>query len=415
MAKMNNNKLQKSPYGGDSGGLLSLLLVLVLALFGCKEEGRIDHIDDSAPAPAQVTNVTVRNTPGGAVLKYTLPADKNLLYIRAEYEIQPGVILEAKSSNYKDSLVLEGFGDERVYDVKLYSVGKNEKASDPLIQQVQPLMAPVHLATKQLRETFGGIAVDIENPERANLAIGLLADLDTMGYMSEVMTFYTSKPKGYFTYRGLDSVPYTFSVYFRDRWNNYSDTITAELTPWYEEFIPKGTWIEYNLPGDMQPVNASYPLRTAFDGITTGSGFHGLETTPLPSVVTWDMGITAKLSRLKFFPRKHVDDRWKRGHPRIFEIWGSNAPNPNGALDDTWIPLGRFESEKPSGPGSQITQEDIDFADAGIDFDFVVSDFAPDPYAPVRYIRFRTISTYANASLSTTHILEISFWGILAK
>ena len=49
------------------------------------------------------------------------------------------------------------------------------------------------------------------------------------------------------------------------------------------------------------------------------------------------------------------------------------------------------------------------FADAGIEFEFGVTDFAPNPFTPVRYIRFRTISTYANASFSTVHIVELSF------
>jgi hypothetical protein len=82
-------------------------------------------------------------------------------------------------------------------------------------------------------------------------------------------------------------------------------------------------------------------------------------------------------------------------------------------MDGSWIPLGRFESLKPSGPGSQITQEDIAFAQEGIEFEFGVTDFAPEPFTPVRYIRFRTIATYAYASFSTVHILELSFWGEL--
>ena len=390
-----------------------IISVMAVVWVGCKEEGRIDHIDGSAPAPAKVTITEVRNTSGGAVLKYELPLDRNLLYVRADYYIQPGVMNTTKSSYTKDSIILEGFGDEREYDVQLFSVGKNEKESEPLLVKVKPLLAPIHVATKRIRETFGGVSIDIENPELANLAIVLMADFDTIGYKSDVFTFYSSMPKGVFTYRGLDSVPYDFSVYLRDRWNNFSDTISATVTPWFEEYITKNTWVEYNLPGDIQPINGSYPLRAIWNETYTGTGFHGLETAPLPHTLTWNLGKQVKLSRMKLYPRDHVDDRWKRGHPRIFEIYGSNNPNPDGSLDESWIPLGRFECEKPSGPGTTITQEDIDFAMAGIDFDFVVNDFAPDPYAAVQYIRFRTISTYANASFSTTSILEVSFWGVL--
>ena len=154
--------------------LRRLFLLMLVVFAGCKEEGRIDFIDSSAPAPAQVTGVEIRNTPGGAVVKYNVPKDENMLYVQAIYEIRPGVMLETKSSYYKDSLVLEGFGDTQTYDVKLFSVGKNEKASEPLSIQVTPLTPPVLLATKLMQETFGGISVKIENPEKANLAIVLI-------------------------------------------------------------------------------------------------------------------------------------------------------------------------------------------------------------------------------------------------
>lgn len=383
---------------------------------GCKEEGRTDFIDDAAPAPNPVTNVIVENKPGGAVLKYKLPADKNLLCVRAEYEIKPGVIRETKSSYFKDSLVIEGFGGTGTYDVKLYSVGRNEKESAPHVVQINPTTPPVRLATKKFRDTFGGVAIDFENPEEENLAIVLMADTGNLGYMSDLITYYTAAQKGTFTYRGvagLDPVEQEFAMYVRDRWGNYSDTVVAKLTPWFEEFIPKSTWSAYTLPGDIPPVNSGYPTTRIWDGIIGTDGFHGLETKMLPHNITWDLGRTVKLSRLKLWPRQHADDRWKRGHPKVFEIWGSNSPNPSGELDESWVRLGRFESLKPSGPGAQITQEDITFANEGIEFEFVKSDYAPEPFTPVRYIRFRTISTYANAAFSTVHIVELSFWGEL--
>lgn len=400
--------------------IIQLIIFLIpIVWFSCKEEGRVDFIDDSVPAPGQVTNVIIHNKPGGAVLRYTLPIDKNLLYVRAEYEIQPGVVRETKSSYVKDSLVLDGFGVPDTYNVKLYSVGKNEKASKPLIIQINPKTAPVQLATKKFRDTFGGVSIDFENPEEASLAIVLMADTANLGYMSELITYYTSMPKGTFTYRGVDGlepVEHEFAMYIRDRWGNLSDTVISKVTPWFEEFIPKSTWSEYTLPGDMPTVlPGQYQVKTIWDGNSSGTGFHGNETWPLPSHITWNLGRKVKLSRLKLWPRNHADDRWKRGQPKVFEIWGSNAPNPNGDLDATWIPLGKFECVKPSGSGSQITSEDIAFAQAGIEFDFGISDFSPNPFTEVQYIRFRTISTFALASFSTVSIAEISFWGELIK
>ena len=395
-----------------------LFVIISLMLICCKEEGRVDHIDTSGVAPPQVTITGNRKIPGGAVLKYTLPEDTTLLYVQAEYEIRPGVKRETKSSYLKDSLVMEGFGEARQYDVKIYSVGKNRKASEPLSVTIETGTPPVLMASKSIRETFGGIAIDIENPERTNLAVVLLGDTANHGYFSELYTFYTSMPKITFKYRGLDSIPYEFGVYLRDRWNNLSDTvIVGNLTPWYEEYIKK-PWYDYSLDGDHAPIPIVYGdwgLHRIWDEETAGdAGFHGEETKELPSIITWNLGRKVKLCRFTLFTRNAdygSDDRWERGHPRMFEIYGSLAPNPNGKLDDTWIPLGEFECVKPSGPGRQVTQEDLDAVREGFEYDFDITDFAPEPQAVVQYMRFVTRETFAYSPISTVHINEISFWG----
>ena len=396
----------------------SLMVLLSYGFFsGCKEEGRIDYFDRNAPAPEQVTEITVRNTPGGAVLKYKLPNDKNLLYVKALYEIQPGVIREAKASYVVDSLVLEGYGDVRTYDVELFSVGKNEKVSASQIVQVTPTTPPVLLATKSMREAFGGLRIDVINPEKAALAFVLLADTAKLGYFTELYTFYIGRDqeKATFSFRGLDTLQFNFGVYCRDRWENYSDTVYASLKPWFEEFIPKNTWSIFALPGDPGVVSG-FPLSNMWNGVTglvAGNNYHTLDV-PLPTTATWNLGQTVVLSRFQIWPRNHPngDDMWVRGHPKVFELYGSMAPNSDGSMDDSWTPLGRFEIVKPSGDGP-VTQDDINASVAGFEFDFEVNEFAPDPFVQVRYLRLRTLSTYANTTISPVSIKEISFWGII--
>jgi len=391
-----------------------IMTLLAVGWIGCKEEGRLDHIDDSSPAPAQVLDVTVRDIHGGAVLYYKLPNDENLLYVKAEYEIQPGVMRETKSSYFKDSLVVDGFGDTRPRDVLLYSVGKNEKMSEPLRIQINPLTPPVQLVSKQMRETFGGVAIDLENPESVNLAIVLRMEEDE-GQWIELQTFYTSLENTSFSFRGLDSIPYNFAVHVRDRWNNLSDTIEASITPWYEEYIVKNTWREYLLPDDAPAYSSGYPLSGLWNEVYTGQAA-GFQTTnfPLPHAYTWDLGVTVQLSRFKYWPRDLADDRWIRGHIKVFELYGSAAPYPS-VDDGSWVPLGQFESIKPSGDGPQITQDDIDLCNEGLEFDFVPTDFAPDPQTPIRYIRMIVRSTFGGALVTQVGIAEISFWGAIIR
>ena len=182
-------------------------------------------------------------------------------------------------------------------------------------------------------------------------------------------------------------------------------------------FIPKTTWVAKTLPGDMG-INKSYPLSRFWDGNTTNF-MHSDGVTSVPCTFTWDMGIKAKLSRMKLWPRNHNDDRWNKGMPRLFEIYGSLDPNPDGSLDDTWTLLGSFECVQPSGNGSKNpwqapTAEDIALSDRGLDFEFIPGENV-DPSATVRYIRFRSLENFNTAQTPRILLAEISFWGTLVK
>src|SRR5690606_20252546 len=137
------------------------VLCMAISLNGCKEEGRLDYLDSNAPAPAQVTNVKVKSLPGEVLLTYDLPNDYNLSYVQAVYEIRPGLAREAKASVFSDTLKLDGFGDTSPYRVEIFSVGKNEKKSDPVVVEVTAETPPVKsvFETISLMETFGGVTV----------------------------------------------------------------------------------------------------------------------------------------------------------------------------------------------------------------------------------------------------------------
>ena len=396
-----------------------IIAFMSVLYIGCKEEGRIDHIDDSGVAPAQIDRATiqVRPTPGGAVLRYTPPAD--LMYVRAEYEIQPGVIREIKASHYVDSLALEGFGEVKTYDVRLYSVGKNEKASEPVTVQVIPLKAPVHLASVELQNGFGGVRVKIENPQKATLAIELMGDTAQLGYQTRLTTFYTSLERASLNFRGLDTIPVNFSVYLRDRWNNRSDTLKARMTPMYEEIIPKNTWQEKRFDNEKWVVassNASiYRMPNIWDGRTYVI-YEGFNTDPLPMPFwfSWDLGQTIVMSRFAIWHNPPAE--WQAGNMRKFELWGSLQPAQDGSFD-SWIPLGKFECVKPSGwDNPAVTAEDLAFGRAGIGFDLEQTEFAPNPFQPVRYLRIVHLeSCDGPAAVDKVLLHEFTCWGTIIK
>jgi hypothetical protein len=390
------------------------VILLTTAWFGCKKEGRVDHLDSSAAAPAQISGVKISETPGGAVVTYKIPRDPNLSYVKAVYEIRPDVFREAKASYYTDTLKLVGFGDTLHHEVKIYSVGKNEKESEPIQIDVQPIAPPVRTVfnTVKLTATFGGVNVKFKNASQADLSIVVIMDTTGLGTWAPVTTFYTAAPEGGFSARGYDTTQRKFALFVRDRWGNRSDTLTELLTPLYEQFIDPGSFKGLFLDGDTYQVIEPnvFAFEKLWDGIYF-AGYAGCFASAANSVIpqwfTIDFGKKVQLSRMKEF-QQQSDHLYNAGAVKSFEIWGSNDPDQDGGWTH-WELLGKFQSFKPSGlPRGQATAEDLNYAAVnGEDFDF---DNSPPP---VRYIRFKTLETYSTNNIVV--IAELKFWGKVVK
>ena len=372
----------------------------------CKEEPRLDHFDLDAPAPQQIGNVKVENTPGGAWLTYNLNTDANLSYVKAVYEIQPGVFKETRSSIYTDTLKLEGFGKTEDYDVKVFSVGKNEKESEPTIVKIHPLTPPVQLAFNDLtvEAGFGGIKIRIKNALKANLAIVVDADTSGKGALRPLQTFYTTATEASFSVRGLSDKEKKFSVYLRDRWGNLSLAIVKNLTPLFEQKIPKpfGT---YNLPTDQPAMSATYALSLMWDNLVNTGIYATANNTPIPQWFTFSLNNPVVISRMKMHQRT-PPFTYLGACVKVFELYGSNAPAADGSWA-SWTLLGKFNSFKPSGPGIVTTEDNTYAFTNGEDFEL---DYIPPAY---KYIRIKTLETWGGTGQVT--IAEISFWGSIVK
>lgn len=382
------------------------LVIIVCTTFwlGCKEEGQIYYLDDSSSIPEQVSDVKITSLPGSVNLTYKIPIDKNLSYVKAVYEIQPGVFREAKSSFYRDTLNLVGFGDTLTYKVNIYSVGKNEKESAPMTVSVKPLLPPVKtvFSTLSVDATFGGLNITFKNDSKADLAVFVMADTASNNEWVPLFTHYTAAPDGKFSVRGLEAKESNFALYIRDRWNNKSDTLLTTLTPMYEELIPHTNFkLVTGLPSDKNKGQAGYVIPNLFNGrIGEHNDWYKSEDDTYPQWFTMDIGVQVIFSRMKLY--QAVQYPYVPDWVREFEIWGTNE-----LFDDwsKWVMLGKFESVKPSGlPDPSYTAEDMAYERAGEDYDF------PIGIPPVRYIRFKVVSNRGGGG--KFYVLnELTFWG----
>src|SRR3546814_236361 len=350
-------------------------------------------------SPVTVSGVT--NLSGAAEIYFQLPSDDDVLYVKGQYSTADGQVRESKVSYYNRSLTVSGFGDTREYDVQLYAVDKGGNESAPVSVTVHPEKAPFLLVYDSLKviSDFGGINISYRNEEEDNVAIIVLTD-DSLGNFVPVNTHYTNLRRGDFSTRGLPSEETEFGVYIRDRWGNLSDTLLVTLKPLFEILLDRTQMRGVTLPTDA-PLGYGGNIFGLFDGNVNGGHYHTGDAARMPQWFTFDMGVTAKLSRLTWFMRPGFF--YSLHNPRIVEIWGTNEYDPDGSFD-SWTLLTTHEQIKTSGlPVGQLSNADMDAAALGETVTF------PLDVPKVRYLRFKTLQNWSNGSY--VNFYEIRLWG----
>ena len=388
--------------------LLPVIGLLILMLSRCKEEEVRQPVEhDDSPA-GQVKVLKVDALPGAVNISYSLPADEDIAYVEAKYQAKNGIVREGKSSYYKNTVMLEGFGDADNYEVKIYTVDKSENRSEPVTISVKPLLPDIMRAfeTAELKDDFGGPNLQFANPSQASLAAVILYT-DHAGDLVSYDTYYTKAKNGYYTARGLPPSPNIMGVYFRDRWNNLSDTLLKEITP-IEEIKLENARIQPNfLTGDYTPTFWGSTFRRLFDGNPLLYG-HTDDARPGQAYFTFTLGVTTKLSRFTLWQVPSNSGNplmYSNGNPRKYELWGRASVPPADGSWDGWILLASCESIKPSGLGLNVyTDEDVAAANKGEEWNIPLD--AP----PVRYIRLKCLENWGTAK-GWMHVGELAFWG----
>lgn len=395
--------------------ILSLASLIFTA--SCKEDARIDLVDDNKPAPIALTEVTIKSILGGAVLKYQLPKDENLLCIKAVYEIRPGKTYEAKGSVYVDSLVLRGFGSSNTTQVKIYSVGKNGKESQPLLVDVTPDKPVVEDVAESInfRRAVGGIKFSYNNKSKENLTYELVKEIPELKRWESIRKFYSGLVKGDQTQRGLEAVETNFGLIISDRWGNVSDTIKSVMTPVFEEEIPK-PWAHKQLKGDSWAAGRpDLTIDKLWDGrwdVWDNHLWASSGSTVFPQSFTIDLGHLIEVTRV--VEHQRLVETYKGTSVKRFDLFGTakDSPNPDINSED-WIPLGTFDSYQPSGQTGAPTQEDIQYGSVeGENFEFVDEHGDPKPTPAIRYLRWRTWETWnGQTEMGEVIIAELEVFG----
>ncbi|MDR2382829.1 MAG: DUF4959 domain-containing protein [Prevotellaceae bacterium] len=363
------------------------------------EEKRPEIVMDSVP-PAPVTDVQVQNIPGGAVLKYQLPDDEDLLYVKALYSLKEGRQAEVRASLYCDTLTIKGFGDEQEREVQIVAVDRSKNESVPVKVTVNPLEPPVLAIRKTLTmyPEFGGVHLYWENPTRTEISV-ILERKDSIGDYEQVDRFYSSVVNGDVASRGMDTITSDFRAYVQDRWENQSAPLDTILTPMFEMKFDRTKFQALRMPDD-QPDSWGWVLTRMFDG-DTNTGFH-TEGSGMPQWWTFDMGIKGKISRIKIWQRSGGYE-YNHGNLKRFELWGTNDAANLGDWN-AYTRLIECENIKPSGlPLGQMNAEDNARIAEGDEYP------CPSNAPEVRYLRIKALESWSGGY--QCYIMEIEIYG----
>lgn len=389
---------------------LSLAALLGLSLSNC---GEVDVNDprggSEIPLQIDINTVHVKNFSGTSYIYYDRPADRNLKYIQASYLLEDGTERKFNASYFSDSIVVNGFPREGEYDVKLYSVSYAENRSEPVVVKIHPEEPPYQKVLRdcQVEPTFSGIRFTSTDEVGTDLSIIFLKKTE-QGEWQEISAYYTRKSNLLqHVIRGMASAETDVAIYAVDKWGHKSDTTFATLTPWYEIEIPKNNplWKNLNLANDavMHSWGGSkVSVEALWDGITVevagnnawNTCYHTIPGAGLPKWTSIDLGGQYVFSRVVFHWRGGTTSASFNSYcPKVFEIYGSNAPNMSGEWDDSWTKIETFNVTREDGtqtPQSDLalTPNEITQAKDGFNFDF------PIGLEAYRYIRIRWLSTY---------------------
>jgi hypothetical protein len=382
----------------------------MFGLLSCDDK-TLDPISPSSGKPGIVTEVKAFSAPGGAVITYRVPDNKDILQVKAVYSLTTGQQYEVSASFYENSLTITGFNDTLEHEALLYAINRAQEMSDPVPVRFTPEESSLSKTAKTVNiiSCFGGASFIWINEDEAPLIFELLSQ-NSKGELQTTRIFQSDVDSVVFNLRGYASVPQKFALIITDNWGNSSGAIYPEggtVTPVREDKLDKSIMKFLKLDND-QPWNL-WGAKEEFIIDDDVSTFGHTDYGALPAPLTLDLGKPAKLSRMLLFQWAFDHKYFHHGNPRYFEVYGCpEEPSPSGDWSE-WTKIMDCELIKPSGlTGTAITNEDMIYAEKGHEFDF------PLDLEPVRYLRIRTLSNNWEGQ-TYAHIAELTFYGIYAE
>ena len=394
---------------------LTYLRTLALAgfLIGSCDSSDIKE-DTTAPGKLSIQSVTP--TSGGGIIYYNLPADNDILFVRADYINAQGDEVYRVSSKQNDSIEISGLIDSSPVTVNLSVYDTSQNQSEVVSVDFSPNRSFIFdvLESLEITPDLGGVRVNWTNDEEKTVFIYVY--ITASSGEEEIRILSSSNQNGARFVRGLAAEEQNFRIKVEDFDGNTTPDIDfGTYTPLFEEKIDKTSWrlvSSLSVNGDAwegQTVNFWDDIVDTVSTDSDNSYFiiyrslnGGVLRWPLDIVI--DLNKTVKINRFKVWQRAF----WYNGpantayyyqaeNLRSFDVYVSNDRIE-------WELLGNFDIGDPSDGSGNIPDEKIDEAAQGHDFN--LEEVSPE----FRYFKFSITANYGSDTY--VHGSEISLFGV---
>ena len=394
---------------------LTFLLAFALAGFFIGSCDSSDIKEDTT-APGKLSVQSVTPTSGGGIIHYNLPADNDILFVRADYINAQGDEVYRVSSKENDSIEISGLIDTSPVTVNLSVFDTSQNQSEVVSVDFSPNRSFIFdvLESLEITPDLGGVRVNWTNDEEKTVFI--YVSITAIDGEEEIRILSSSNQNGARFVRGLAAEEQNFSIKVEDfDGNSTPDTDFGNYTPLFEEKIDKTSWrlvSNLSVNGDAWEGQTVNFWDDIVDTVSTNSDNSyfiiyrslngGVLRWPLDIVI--DLNKTVKINRFKVWQRAF----WYNGpantayyyqaeNLRSFDIYVSNDKVE-------WQLLGNFDIGDPSDGSGNIPDEKIDEAAQGHDFN--LEEVSPE----FRYFKFSITANYGSDTY--VHGSEISLFGV---
>jgi hypothetical protein len=389
---------------------IALLSFFILAtIIACSNNDDIDTI-----APGSISNITITPTNGGGIIKYSLPSDDDILYVKAVYTNSQGEQVFRVSSKHNSSIEINGLNQSEPVNVKLYVIDLNENISEAVEIDFTPLKSFIFLVQEsiQINPDLGGVKISWNNI--ASKTVFVYVHIVENATESVRILSSNNAQESIFI-RGLASKELTFSTKVEDFDKNITELEEkGKYTPLFEEKIDKSTWTLVS----GQSINGNAyegktvnfwddvvdTVETDADNsyfIITRDNNGGSLNFPLDIVIDFNKNV--KIQRFKVWQRAF----WYNGGGVTYHYQEENIKSFNlySSTDaQTWNLLGQFDIGDPRDASGNIPTTAFQEAIDGHDFSL------PNTSEAFRYLKMEITSNYGSTSITVGS--EITLFGL---